>query len=202
MNLSPDESRRVVAALEKAKSLNVRELTALVTAGLPSLAIKEAREIVQTLLSLYSARTGMDMTVDLFVTELLTAAKQVQAREPQPLETLQKTLSDLLSVRPLSMISKARGIHADHENTFCTVRILTDLRPVFDVDVREDPVGFVIAHILKLGYHHSGNHTTLHIAMDKVDIDTLLLALQRAKAKAATLVATISDRSGFTILAE
>jgi hypothetical protein len=202
MSLSLEESHHVVDALGRAKTVNLRDLTALVATNLPTLALNEVREIVQTLLSLYSARTAMDMTVDSFVTDLITAAKQIQPELPQPPEALQETLKSLLSVRPLSMISKARGVHTDHENTFCSVRILTDLRPVFDVDIKAGPVGFVLVHMLKLGYHHSGKHTTIHVAMDKTDIDTLILTLQRAKLKSGTITATIADKAGFDILAD
>ena len=202
MGLSPEDSHLVAVALEKAASLNVRALTALVKEALPALTIQESREIVGTLLSLYAARTSMDMVLDSFVTELLIAAKPLQATEGQPVETLQRTLRDLLSVRPLSMISKARGLHTDHENTFCSVRILTDLRAVFDVDVKQEPVGFVMAHVLKLGYHHAGKHTAIHIAMDKVDVDRLIAALQRAQEKASTLTRTMTETCKFSILAD
>jgi hypothetical protein len=205
MGLSSEESEQVERALSLAKSINIKELTEIIAVALPSLTREGAREIVGTLLSLYSARTGMDVTVDVFVTALLEAApptdKPIDGHELQPPEVIKKTLRGLLSIRPLSMIAKARNLHTDHENTFCTARILTDLRAVFDVDVREAPAGFVMAHILKLGYHHAGKHTELHIAMDKKDVDNLLLALQRAKTKAATLT-TISSQSGFSILAD
>jgi hypothetical protein len=202
MGLSPEDSHLVAVALEKAASLNVTALAALVNETLPTLTIQESREIVGTLLSLYAARTSMDMALDSFVTELLIAAKPLQATEGQPVETLQRTLKDLLGVRPLSMISKARGVHTDHENTFCSVRILTDLRAVFDVDVKQAPVGFVMAHILKLGYHHAGKHTTIHVAMDKVDVDKLIATLQRAQEKASTLTRTMTESCGFSMLAD
>ena len=99
------------------------------------------------------------------------------------------------------MISKARRLHTDHENTFCNVRIISDLRAVFDADVGETPTGFVTAHILKLGYHHSGKHKNLYVGMDKIDIDNLMSALQRAKAKAITLT-SVSNKAGFEILAD
>jgi hypothetical protein len=99
------------------------------------------------------------------------------------------------------MLAKARGVHTDHENTFCGVRILTDLRPVFDIDVTQEPVGFVLAHMLKISYHHARSHTNIHIAMDKIDVDNLIQALQRAKDKAATLSA-VADKCGYPILAE
>jgi hypothetical protein len=206
IGLSSDESDQVERALALAKSINIKALTDIFVIALPSFTREEAREMVETLLSLYSARTGQDMTVETFVAALIEAApptanESPDSREPQPLEVIKKTLRSLLSIRPLSMIAKARNLHVDHENTFCAARILTDLRAVFDVDVTEAPAGFVMAHILKLGYHHAGEHTELHVAMDKRDIDNLLLVLQRAKVKAATL-ATISNQSGFSILAD
>lgn len=202
MSLSPADGHSVAVALGKAVSLNVRTLAALVSEALPALTITDSREIVSTLLSLYTARTSMDMALDSFVTELLAAAKPLQGTDGQRVEALQQTLKDLLGVRPLSMISKARGLHVDHENTFCSARILTDLRAVFDVDVTQEPVGFVMAHILKLGYHHGGKHTTMHIAMDKVDVDKLIDTLQRAQQKASTLTRTISENCKFSILAD
>lgn len=200
--LSVEDSVLAAAALEKAKSLSIRELSANVKAALPSLTPEDSREVVGTLLSLYSARTSADQRVDPFVTDLLAAAKMVRTGETKPPETSHQVLKNLLSVQPLSMISKARGLHTDHENTFCQVRILSDLRPVFDVDVKEEPVGFVMAHVLKLGYHHAGKHTSLHIAMDKSDIDSMIVALSRAKDKAATLSRVISEKCHFRILAD
>jgi len=202
MRLSVDESLLIAAALAKAKSLDLAKLTTQVGKAVPSLTTEEARQIVGTLLSLYTARTGMDLAVDSFVADLLAAAQSLHPEDSQPPEILKTVLKDLLSVRPLSMISKARGLHTEHENTFCTVRILTDLRPVFDVDVKQEPAGFVMAHILKLGYHHAGKHTSLHVAMDKVDIDNMMTALQRAKEKAETLSRTVADKCDFTILAD
>jgi hypothetical protein len=205
IGLSSEESQHVVDALSLAKSVKVKELADIIGTALPALTKDQAREIVGALLSLYSARTGMDLTVDAFVTALLEAShsvvESVDGHELPSRDTIEKTLRDLLSIRPLSMIAKARNLHADHENTFCAARILTDLRAVFDVDVKEVPAGFVMTHILKLAYHHAGKHTELHVAMDKVDVDNLLLALQRAKTKAATLTA-ISNRCGFSVLAD
>jgi hypothetical protein len=206
ISLSSAESDQIERALALAKSTNPKELTDIVVAALPSLAWDDAKGMVEALLSLYSARTGQDVTIDAFVAALVEAVPQAEIKGPngsgvQPLEVITTTLRNLLSIRPLSMIAKARNLHIDHENTFCAARILTDLRAVFDVDVTEAPAGFVMAHILKLGYHHAGEHTELHVAMDQRDVDKLLVALQRAKLKAATLT-TISNKSGFSILAD
>jgi hypothetical protein len=55
--------------------------------------------------------------------------------------------------------------------------------------------------MLKISYHHARSHTNIHIAMDKIDVDNLIQALQRAKDKAATLSA-VADKCGYPILAE
>jgi len=200
MALSSNDNSRVLIALRQAKSIQLNELNKLIGGALPSLSGEQVSEFVGTLLSLYSARTGTDTSIDEFVGDLITAAK------PNPTAVteadLRSNLTALLSVRPLSMIAKARGVHTDHENTFCTVRILTDVRPIFDVDVRQEPVGFVVAHVLKIGYHHDGRHTSLHIAMDKGDIDNLMQALQRAKDKASTISDVLSTKCGYPILAD
>jgi hypothetical protein len=202
LTLSYEEGQALVTALQKAESIDIRQLENLVLEALPSLDTEKAKDIVGTLLSLYSVRTRMDIAVDSLATELLTAA-QTGTAQIQPFDVAKKNLLDLLSVRPLSMIHKARVIHTDHENTFCSARILTDLRPVFDADVKKPPVGFVMAHILKLSYHHAGKHSDLHLAMDKKDVEDLMRVLERAKDKAATLTSTISGaNTGFAILAE
>ncbi len=196
---STEENDRVTASLRKARSIRINELTALVRDALPTRSDEEITEIVGTLVSLFLVRTGMESPLDVFVADLITAARPTKV--PTTPEELRTNVKALLSVRPLSVLAKARGVHTDHENTFCSVRILTDLRPVFDIDVKQDPVGFVVAHILKLGYHHAGRHTTIHIAMDKTDVENLMQALQRAKDKAITL-SGITGKCGYEILAE
>ena len=69
-----------------------------------------------------------------------------------------KNLKRLLTIRQLSMIAKARSLHIDHANVFCSARVITDLRPVFDADVGEEPTDFVVVHTLKLGFHLSEAH--------------------------------------------
>ena len=201
INLSADDSQKLVSALEKVNSYDPRAIAKLVSENLSSLTIGEAREIVRTLLSLYAARTGTDTKVDAFVAEVIVAAKHRQIGKPENLEPASKTLKAILSVRPLSMISKARGVHTSYERTFCSARVLTDVRPVFDADLSEEPAGVVVAHVLRLGYHRLGKHTAIDVAMDKADIDTMIAILQRAKEKAAT-VRSIATKAKVEVLAE
>lgn len=203
VNLSIEDSRKIAKALEQAKTTNLRELTELVVSAVPGVSVREAREMVAALRSLYSARTSLEVTVDAFVNEVLKAARQNVTPQNPPVDMSSQadSLRNLLSVRPLSMVSKARGLHIDHENIFCSARIISDIRPIFDVDITQEPTGFVMAHILKLGYHHSGKHTELYVALDKLDLQTMIDALQRAQTKAAS-IKNFSRSKDLSILAE
>ena len=40
------------------------------------------------------------------------------------------------------------------ERLFCTAKILTDLRPVFDRVATDGPAALSVVHTLKLSFHH------------------------------------------------
>jgi hypothetical protein len=191
-NLSESDVQEVVLALERAATGTRKEILSLVSPALPSFSSNDTREIVETLRSLYRAQIGMDVPVEQFVPGLIAAVSQsdnreLQTTDPSELVRLEGTLKKLLGVRRLWMVSKARDLQTEYESTFCDARIVTDMRPVFDADVKESPVGFALTHSLKLEYHHHDEHTAIYISMDKGDIETLLLVLERAKQKASTL---------------
>lgn len=191
-NLSESDVQEVVLALERAATGTRKEILSLVSPALPSFSSNDTREIVETLRSLYRAQIGMDVPVEQFVPGLIAAVSQsdnreLQTTDPSELVRLEGTLKKLLGVRRLWMVSKARDLQTEYESTFCDARIVTDMRPVFDAGVKESPVGFALTHSLKLEYHHHDEHTAIYISMDKGDIETLLLVLERAKQKASTL---------------
>lgn len=204
-NLAADEVDALVCALERATTGTNAELFSLLRPALPSLKTKELRDMIEALRSLYGARTGMDLPTEQFASELISAIRQreddLRVADSVEVDRLEATFKRILSVHPLSMMAKARDLLYEYENTFCDARIITDIRPVFDTDIQSPPTEVVIAHTLKVEYHHAGKHTELHIALDKDDIDVLLGALLRAQEKSATLNALLA-RSGVTKAAE
>jgi len=170
----------------------------LVRTAVPSLSVSEAREVVDALASLYSVRTGMDIPLEEFVPSIIEAIRKATPADPRfgetaCIERLEAAFRKLLDVRPLSMISKAKDLQYEHENTFCDARIVTDLRPVFDTDIKSAPAGVVLTHTLKLEYHHCGKHTELYVAMDADDVANLFSVLVRAHEKAETLSALVKE---------
>jgi hypothetical protein len=202
-NLSSEEVDAVVRALERASQGTDSELYTLLRPVLGSLDIKALRELIGALRSLYSARTGMDIPVDEFISELIDAIQQrgdinIDQADSQ---RLKDTFRRLFSIHPLSMIAKAKDLLYDHENTFCDARVITDIRPVFDTDIKQVPTEAAITHTLKIEYHRGTKQTEIHIAVDVDDIDYLLSILWRAKEKSETLSGVLS-KAGLVKLCE
>jgi len=188
-SLSPEEVDAVVNALGRASQGTDAELYTLLRPVLGSFDIKALRELIGALRSLYGARTGMDISVDEFVSELIVAIQQrgdIAIEQPDQ-QRLESTFRRLFGIHPLSMIAKAKDLLYDHENTFCDARVITDIRPVFDTDVKQVPTEAAVTHTLKIEYHRGTKHTEIHIAVDMDDIDYLMSILWRAKEKSETL---------------
>jgi hypothetical protein len=194
LKLTANDGAAIIYALEGAQSGRVKEMMELILSAVP-MEVKSARLIAQTLRSLYNVRGTMDLPVDVFAKEVLAAARKQLPAGAYEASLSEQLLRALLNVRPLSMITKARELHIDHDNIFCTAKVISDMRPVFDVQVDDPPAGFSIVHTMKLGYHQGGKHTELYVAMDKQDIEELIATLQRAQRKAATLAKLCQEKT-------
>jgi hypothetical protein len=102
-------------------------------------------------------------------------------------DSLREKVEKLLNVHKLKVISKATRLQLDGERLYCESKILSDIRPVFDDDPEVDPIGAVITHTLKLGYHIGREHKEFHIVLDADDLESLKSVIDRAYAKNQTL---------------
>jgi hypothetical protein len=58
---------------------------------------------------------------------------------------------------------------------------------VFDSKPTSRPVGAVVTHTLKLGYHETGEHKEFNVILDCIDLNFLREIIDRAQAKDRTL---------------
>jgi hypothetical protein len=192
-SLSDSDVGRILDVLkDKGPGAEPTDIVSEIRPTLPQLSDNDLKEFVDTLYSLYFLRASADVTVDQFVNDLAGAIressnKDIQTSDPQELGHLRSKFRSLLTVRPLSLQSKANELQRDFANIFWNAKIFTDIRPVWDSDVKKPPAGTVITNTLKLEYHHTGGHGELYLYVNKDNIDTLLAVLKRAKNKMATL---------------
>lgn len=154
--------------------------------------------IAEALTSLYVVKSSREVSAEEFAEAVCAAAEREAPNGPpfpQPERTQFKDrLVKLLNVKGVGIAAKAVDLQTDDERTFCGVRILTDLRPVFGSNIADGPEGMVIVHLLKLGYHQTGidRHVNFYVSLDSDDLKMLRKVIDRAEQKANALKATMS----------
>lgn len=95
-------------------------------------------------------------------------------------------MSKLFQADAVRTVSKATDLAYDHANLFQGVRIVTDIRPVFN-DLDDDRLaidGAVVSYTLRLHFDNREGDHSLSIALDEADILVLQDQCERALRKA------------------
>jgi hypothetical protein len=196
-----DAFQELLNALGRAPSsfATQKSLGVWIASEIKGFSAPQVSNLIETLTSLYRVRLRKEVGVPTLVADVIDAAKEgIPAFASVDTEAFRSRLSSLLVIDSLNLVTfKAKELQIDSERTFCDVRILTDVRPVFGEDPTQTPADAIVIHTLKLGYHDSNSrgHKEFFVALDNADIDSLMKTLQRAKDKVASLKPVI-DKSG------
>lgn len=202
-SLAPEQILQLRDALAKCPATQKpSQFSSKAAAELKNWKKEDIEDIIRSLYSLTLYCEDASVPVEKAAQETVRAMR-TSGREDLKLadgeeEEFKDKLSNLLSVDSLSVSSKATRLRTDYPKTFCTVRILTDIRPVFAETVG-DPTGAVISHTLKIDYHEDENLKEFYVALDAEDLRKLKSVLERAESK-ATALKSILAKSGVTDL--
>lgn|GEM_PF-4994271 len=192
-SFSDADIARILEVLKDAKPTSEpADIFPVLRPALPEVPENDVQRFLETLYSLYKFRSHSDVPIDQFVADLSEAIKESENKEirtsnPDELAVLKSKLKSLLTVRALSILSKAHGLRRDFQSIFSDAKIISDVRPVWDGNVKDPPEGVVITQTLKLEYFHIGGAGELYLYMDKEDVELLISVLTRAQEKMATL---------------
>jgi len=100
-------------------------------------------------------------------------------------QKLEPQLQELFSLKNIWTVVKALDLSFDYNNLLQKIKILTDIRPVFNEDA-SDIRGSVISYTLRLYYDSLEGSKSLSISLDKDDIEQLLELCERALKKSET----------------
>ena len=197
-NLSPEVMAALVEGLRDARpSLELDEFAESIANRL-SIDSARARRFVELLSSLHAVREGMGGGVEDFLAELRAAVEATGSAEMQPAdwEAFQRTIADALAAdTALSVSAKALDVMTDHQRVFLYARVLTDLRPIFRLDVAAAPAAMVAVHHLKIVCREDGVPREFFVTLDRADLATLVESLQRALEKEKSLRALAENKS-------
>lgn len=164
-----------------------------------------ADEIIRVLASIYLT-LDFRIPIDKFVDrDVFNALKRAHAFPPENADVqwkrLRKFLVAALSLeRSLGTAAKAGPVLTHHERIFAGARIMTDLRPIYHLDVSEKPDAAVIIHMLRITQRDNfGKQSDEYFALDSNDIATMKELVDRAEKKEKALRSLMAN-SGLTIL--
>jgi len=163
----------------------------------------EIADLVAAITPVMSGTTEQD-DIDTFA-----EAVSISIREDEKLDVskaqandLENRLLQLFAIEDtLGTVAKARAIYFFDGNDFCDVKIVTDVRPIFKSDADQEPTAAVLVHAMQFGYHRNRNpeHKEFTLTLDEDELDVLQEAIDRARAKAKTLVRMI-EKAGMRCL--
>lgn len=113
------------------------------------------------------------------------------AEEPWSNEGMEKwwqvepLLEKLLFLPIVRLVATTLDLSYEYANLLQRTRIITDIRPIFNLDATEIE-GAVVTHTLRIRYDSVDGDHGLSIAMDENDVKTLLDQCNRALVKAQT----------------
>lgn len=149
----------------------------------------EAHIVVGQLISLYSIRRTRGLSaqdvMDGISYGISTAKPGWDEEELSRWKAVESQLRDLLSLSSVWNVVKALELSYDYPNLFQNVKILTDIRPIYDEDASEIQ-GSIISYNLRIYYDTLSGGNSLSIAMDEKDVRKLLKVCERALKKAET----------------
>lgn len=185
--------------------LNVKKFNQVLLPKINFLESVEAKNLIETIGSLYELRNELDLSTEEFVDEVTDVMKESQNKKlkltANNYEKFKQRLTVLLDVKTLALRAKAVNLIVDHDIIFQAAKIVSDIRPIFGFNIEESPIGSVLIHNLKIEYKQNDEIKNFHIALDEKDVTTLLNLLKRTQTKSESLKAFIvnSGLSNFDV---
>jgi len=188
--LSAASSEKFLSALAAAPlAPDPHAMAANIAARVPSIPKERIIRVLETIYTLYHIRELAGVEHSQFLDDLMEAIQKSPGLKLQQKDApkLRSLLGKLLNIESLNMVAKAGRLQRDGERLYCTAKILSDIRPVFGSDPATGPVGAVLTHTLKIGYHEGKEHREFHVVLDSSDLDGLDEVVHRAQAKDTSL---------------
>jgi hypothetical protein len=161
--------------------------------------------IIRVLVSVYLTR-DLQQPIDRFIDgEVYPALKRANAFSGENIDAQWKKLRSFLIPalgldRSVGTAAKAGSVLTHHERIFAGARIMTDIRPIFHLNVSDRPDAAMIVHMLRITQRDNrGERADLFFALDSNDIALMKDLLDRALKKENTIKSVMKD-AGVAVL--
>ncbi len=157
--------------------------------ALPSVSPEDSAQAKEALDSMYGIRAFHDVQLETFINDICESLREHKELNPVDEPSFRQRLTQLLKIDALTVATKAAVLRQENERNFCSIRIITDARPIYADGPSGPPAAMVITHTMKVGYHEGagGNINEIYLSFGSSEIAEIRAALDRAEAKAKSL---------------
>jgi hypothetical protein len=187
---------KLISALRAAEPIpDPQQMAERIAKQVPSIPVDHLTSMLGTLYTLYQIREFSGVERSRFFEDLMSGIREIPDLKftPKEIAAFRSVLDQLMSVDALDVVAKALRLQRDGERLYCTSKILSDVRPVFGPDPTARPVGAVLTHTLKIGYHEGREHLEFYVILETSDLEDLEEVVARARAKDRTLREFLTD---------
>jgi len=167
--------------------------------SLQTISPDDLRTIKDALFPLYMASAGGNVSASKYVDDVIESLKEDRQdhtawiHSEEAVSKFKNRLLQLLNISSLQLIAKAHDVLLEHEQTFASARVVSDIRPIFGEKVEDAPIAAVIVHMLNIVYYQASERREIVFALDTKDIPYLLDVLERAQTKTERLKEVINS---------
>lgn len=151
----------------------------------------EAEALLDAVLGACAFGRGAGLKQESAATEI--AGSDLLELDDAEQKTLAARLEALFRSPTLELLAHAVSLRAEDEFTYCTSRILSDLRPIFGRDEEPTSTAALIRHTLKFDVHINGRLESVLISVDDRALQEIAAGVERAIRKSETLVKIAHD---------
>jgi predicted HNH restriction endonuclease len=141
--------------------------------------------LLRQLLSVYALRRETKLSTQEVFQRIAQAIRLVPheqgwtEEQVQSWEAVQRMLENLLDSEQLAIVAKSIDLSYEYQNLLRTVRIITDIRPVFNIQATEVKAA-IVTFVMQLYFYSQEGEHSLTLAVDESDIAQLKLECERA----------------------
>ena len=194
--LSDGAIKELISAIDSAPSTtDLGALSDGISKKVRSIPSDRLSSIIDALYTLYYIREMAGVEHSTFLEDLVDSV-QSNPKVSVPKKDVGKLrarLGRLLEIAAFNTLAKAGRLQRHGERLYCDSQILSDIRPVFGPNPTVRPVGAVVTHTLKLGYHEGSAHKEFYVILESDDLMALDEVVTRALAKDKALRDLLAD---------
>ena len=189
-------NRLLSAITEVHPFVDIDSLVLEISPKIEEVSINDLHEILRAIRSIYSLRIQGNLKNTEIITGLINAVSsdgtfsQLSAEE---LAHFEQRLTKLLAIDgSISISSQALILLQEYDSIFLNSRIITDVRPVFKAETKEEIAGALVVHTLKIAYQDASGSKEFYVALDSRDVKKLQEQLSQSLIEAKVIQAMLN----------